>query len=205
MPSNGTEIASQSVYSGQFDLQFESEGIYNITLYATNLAENINQTSVIIYVDLMAPQIQYVILPNNGIVPDNFGIIYNITDLTLDKVFYSIDNGIAVQLGPQNLINVSESLPNFGQGLNNLTITAFDRANRSSSYTTPFTIDTIAPTVWFNTFENGSEIMLSNNVLTLRCSLYDADLPATVWIYIDGNLTGIELPITMIQYFVWYY
>ena len=129
--SNGTEIASQSVYSGQFDLQFESEGIYNITLYATNLAENINQTSVIIYVDLMAPQIQYVILPNNGIVPDNFGIIYNITDLTLDKVFYSIDNGIAVQLGPQNLINVSESLPNFGQGLNNLTITAFDRANRS--------------------------------------------------------------------------
>ena len=47
--------------------------------------------------------------------------------------------------------------------------------------------------------------MLSNNVLTLRCSLYDAHLPATVWIYIDGNLTGIELPITMIGTLVWYY
>lgn len=134
-PENATDT-NKIRYEEEIDvLDMIPNDVNQITIMANDTQGHLSFGSRTFFVDFNPPEITFPFMENNTFIPNNNTYYINITDNTFLNAYYTInDNG--VQFDINEGLNILEILSyEFGEGINNLTVWAFDLVgNNATAY-----------------------------------------------------------------------
>jgi parallel beta-helix repeat protein len=123
-----------------------SDGNYELRIVAKDSAENYNVKLYRFYVDSTKPIIRLISPKNNSVFNPGININFNIIDINLKNIYYSINGGNRVSLPFPYTISTS----GWSDGQYNIEIYANDTLDHQNVKTYKFIIDTISPSIILN-------------------------------------------------------
>jgi len=166
---NGAENITLTETDGYFVTNESfSEGLYNVTIIAMDLAGNVNSSETVTFrVDLTAPVITVNTEDgayfNNGSNVLDFTVIENNIDTV--TAFNGSDE-ITLDNSTGNYLNALE----LADGVYNVTMTANDTAGNSANETVMFTVDTVNPEVTIISPADGSRTSGSSTTIIVAAN-----------------------------------
>jgi parallel beta-helix repeat protein len=132
------------------------DGIVIVTIYAFDLAGNLNTTWYeFFYFDITKPYITLISPANQSFIPNGTIIDLYIFDLNLRNTSYSLDGGNYIEFTDPYNITTS----GWGEGMHTLVVYADDTRNNINTSTFIFTIDSEPPVILTVTPVNNSVIL----------------------------------------------
>jgi len=165
------------------------DGNYNATFFCNDSLNETNSANVSFIVDTIAPAINIISPQNITYNTTNISLNYTITDLNLDKVWYSYNGTIIIISG-----NTTFTALNNQQST--LTLYANDTAGNTNSTNITFTVDTLGPTINITYPVNQSYYSLTT--IAFNITLNEN---GTCWYSLDaGNTTIVMTSIDNIHF-----
>jgi len=188
---NGTQISfnrgsiSGVYYNSSIDTTLFQDGRYNVTVYANDTLNNLNNSKYISFiVDNIAPNVSafFTTNTNNGNYSGIRTLNVSVSDggAGIDSVYFNITNSSGVQINFTKAsasgiyYNISIDTSKFTDGMYNVTVYANDTAvntNLNKTEKVQITFDNTAPTA---TFTCSPSQIYSGNTITCSCSPNDA-------------------------------
>jgi len=143
------------------DLEFESDGVFEVTVTAQDNAQNTNEKTVKITIDTLVPELSATIDTSGNIIGVANGTGSNISSILVNSVPITFPQGEVV-----NFTAISSSTP--------VTITAFDSARNQSSIEISSAQETdITPPVISISFPANGQIIKDNKSISITFSATD--------------------------------
>ena len=178
---NGT--TNSTLLPSGSNMSYLGDGIYNITIVATDLAGNIGITQISVDIDTMPPQITFINPINSSY--DNLKL--NVSYFVIERSNYSM---IIYINGIQNNTVFNNTFWTFKEGENNITIYSIDQVGNSATILLYFTIDVSPPIIRVNNPSNETyhqaEVYFNYSITDL--SAY------TTSIFINGTANVTNIP-----------
>lgn len=174
---NGVANTSSIPYGTKVGL---TDGDYNITIVAVDLAGNTITREDLFYIDTTSPNVTINSpVPNSGFNTGSITVSYNATDAHLQSIIVYQDGVANTSAEP------SGSVLSFAEGNHNITIYAVDTLGHSQSLTVNFYVDMTSPTVTIT-----SPTSKGYNTWSIYINYTVSDLHLkTTSIYLDGILS----------------
>ncbi len=147
------------------------QGNTTIILYSNDSLNNLNSTSLNVFVDSIAPAVSFIYPLNvSSLTSNSFSLSYSASDTTLDDCYWSSNNGASNTTLASCSTNITSS---WGQGWNNITLYANDSLGNIGSTNVVFFVDSIYPTITINSPNNDSDF--GTNYFAVNVSAVDTN------------------------------
>ncbi len=157
---------------GNVSLNF-TDGNYNWSIIAGDSSGNSSfAPNMTFTVDATKPIINITYPTNNtNTSNNNLNINYSVSDLNLDKCWYSNDS---MSINTTITCGTNITTITWSEGLHNFTIWANDSVNNVNSSSVSFTIDTTAPNITYQSPTENNGVNLSQSYITVNVSVNDS-------------------------------
>jgi ribosomal protein S27E len=156
---NGESVSFSEPYI--IDLNPLSEGEFKVTIFAGDLAGNFNEMWFIFTKDTLSPEIELTSPQNGSWLNDPYIIDFNVDDINLKSVQYSINYGTVTDLEEPYEIDSAE----WDEGEYIITIIAEDMANNNDEKWFLFKMDTSFPSIESTSLDDDLPVDINPEIL----------------------------------------